>query len=269
MVKDRLAVPQRVESGTHPSLTMRTNQLGQKVDVLLAAQGLWERAQTFDREMEEGLSAEFALKLRPWFYAATTEIGASLPETVKPGTSLEFVCLRESCSRAGRPELSLSESELRVYGRGKPEIVPWADIAYAKVITETKGFLSEIAVNIMAEIREAPSNRTLILQLKKGRKIVVPHWHCGGNALEIEALIERSVGKALAREGITNEDAAKMAGKMTGRSLVKTTLWVLVVLFGTVLVTMSVSAKYGYARGSAVQTILIIAGIAWVMGRRR
>jgi Zn-dependent protease with chaperone function len=269
MVKDRVAVPPRAESGTHPSLTTRTDQLGQNLDVLLAAQGLWERAQTLDRAMEEELSADFALKARPRFYAASVESGNGLPETVKPCISLEFVCTRESCPRAGRPELSVSDSELRLYGRAKPLIVPWADIAYSKVITETSGFLSEIGVNIMAEIREAPSNRTLILQRKKGRKIVVPHWHCGANALEIEAWIERNVGTALAREGVTNKDAAKAAEKMTGRSMVKTTFWVLVVVFGSVFITMSVSAKYGYARGSSIETILIIAAIAWVMGRRR
>ncbi len=269
MVKDRIAVPARGESGTHPSLTTRTDQLGQSLGVLLMAQGLWERAQTSDRAMEEDLSTDFALKLRPRFYAASVETGAGLPDALKPGTSLDFVCMRESCPRAGRPELSVSDSGLHLYGKGKPVIVPWADIAYSKLITQTSGFLSEIGVNIMAEIREAPSNRTLILQRKKGRKIVVPHWHCAANALEIEAWIERNVGTALAREGVTNEDAAKAAEKMTGGGMLKTAFWVLVVLFGMVAITMRVSATYGYARGSAVQTILIIAAIAWVMGRRR
>ena len=268
MAKDGLAVKPRAESGTHPSLTLRTGELGQKLDVLLAAQGLWERAQSFDRDMEEQVSAEFAVRLRPWFYAAGTQT-ASAPESLEPGASVEFVCLRKSCPRSGQPELSLSESQLCLYGKGKPVVVPWADVAYSKVITQTEGFLSEIAVNIIAEIREAPSNRTLIIQRKKGRKIVVPHWHCGGNALEIEAWIERYVGRALAKDGITNEDAAKAAGKMTGRGLLITTFWVLVVMFGMGFITMSVASKFGYNRGSAVETILIIAAIAWVMGRRR
>jgi hypothetical protein len=187
MVKDRLAVAPRAESGTHPSLTMRMERFGQNIDVLLSTQSLWERARSFDNDFEEQLSAEFAVKLRPWFYAASTEAGGGLPENLKPGTTLKFVCLRESCPRSGHPELSLSDSEPCLYGKDKPTIIPWTDVAYSKVITQTTGFLTEIAVNIIAEIREVPSNRTLIVHLRKGRKIVVPHWHCGGNALEIEA----------------------------------------------------------------------------------
>jgi len=269
MVKDRIGVAPRAESGTHPSLTMRAERLDQDLSVLLATQGLWERAQTFDRDFEEQLSDEFADKFRPRFYAAYAEASDGLPETLKAGTSLEFVCLRESCPRSGQTELSLSGSELRLYGKGKPIIVRWEDVAYSKVITQTNGFLTEIAVNIIAEIREVPSNRTLIVKLKQGRKIVVPHWHCGGNALEIEAWIDRHVGRALSADGITMDDAVKASEKITGRGMLKTTVVVLVVMFGVVLITMGASAKFGYNHGSALQTILIIAAIAWVMGRRR
>jgi hypothetical protein len=269
MVKDRVAIAPRTESGTHPSLTVRAERLDQDLGVLLATQGLWERAQTFERDFEEQLSDEFAAKFRPRFYAANAEASDRLPETLKHSTLLEFVCLRQSCPRCGQAELSVSGSEFCLYGKGKPIIVRWDDVAYSKVITKTDGFLTEIAVNTIAEIREMPSNRTLIVQLKKGRKIVVPHWHCGGNALEIEAWIERCVGRALAADGKTIEAAVKASEKMTGRGMLKTTVVVLVAMFVMVFISMGVSTKFGSKHGSALETILIIAAIAWVMGRRR
>ena len=178
---------------------------------------------------------------------------------------MEFICQRKGCPRSGRNELSLSDSELRLYGKHAPTVIKWVEIADAKLITKTEGFLTEMAVNMAAEVRGLPSNRTLVIEPRRGRKIVVPHWHCGGNAFEIEGWIEHHIRLTEA----AGYSVGKASGTITGRGIAVALVVVLLVIVPLIFVSMSVSSKFGYKYGSAVQTVCIIVLICWFMGRRR
>lgn len=253
------------QSGTHPSLKRRAKKLAQDLKALMNTLGLWEHAQSFERHFEEELTGEFVATLRPRFYAAAKEVGGGPLEWPGAGKELEFICQRKGCPRSGRDELSLSDSELRLYGKHAPTVIKWVEIADAKLITKTEGFLTEMAVNMAAEVRGLPSNRTLVIEPRRGRKIVVPHWHCGGNAFEIEGWIEHHIRLTEA----AGYSVGKASGTITGRGISMALVVVLLVIVPLIFVSMSVSSKFGYKYGSAVQTVCIIVLICWFMGRRR
>jgi len=149
---------------------------------------------------------------------------------------------------------------------GTENVYQWTQIKSAEIAKPTNSFLVEMGRDLLAGIRDAPSNSPLILKLYSGQTIVVPHWHLGPAVPEAEALLEfflsqpRTVS-TLGADPIPMNITPKLSAR--GVFLAVGFVGLFLVVCTALLINL------GPRVGSGFQTLLMIAVVSWVMARRK
>ena len=139
---------------------------------------------------ETMVSAALASELRATFFKETLAARRGPLEGITSESVAEFRCRYTGCPRVGQVELAMTEDDLYLSSAEAQYRLRWHEISSVTVYTGgTFNFFLEAARVLLAAFREAPSDRTLRLQITNGGMIEFPHWHVLDNIQEVEVLL--------------------------------------------------------------------------------